>query len=86
MNAISPILKNQAKNEGLNHGDKFDPKKTDEYPITCLLRYIAIEHDIINELDKEKFTLDVFKSGLQWFKKNMGKLKSLEQTLFKAAP
>ena len=50
------------------------------------MRYIAIEHDIINELDKEKFTLDVFKGGLTWFKKNMGKLKALEQTLFKAAP
>ena len=78
MNSVSPILKNQAKTEGNNQTENFDIKKTNEFPITSLLRYIAIEHDIINELDKEKFTLDVFKSGLMWFKKNMGSLKSLE--------
>ena len=47
-----------------------------------MLRYIAIEKDIINELDQDKFTLEVFKIGLQWFKDNRGKMKSLENTLF----
>ena len=49
------MLKDAAREEGNNQKDKFDPKNTNLYPMTCLLRNIAIEHDIINELDKEKF-------------------------------
>ena len=67
---MSPTLKQQAANEGNNHEDKFDVTKTDAYPITCLLRHLALEHDIINEVDREKFTLEVFKDGLRWFKKH----------------
>ena len=58
--------------------------------MVCLLRYIALKYDIINELDNDeplnKFTFEVFYDGLTWFGENMDKMKALKATRFVAAP
>ena len=65
INAVSPMLKQFAveefSKENFNIGD------TIRFPITSYIRYIIVYLDIIDEMDKRKFTFEVWKSCLAWF-------------------
>ena len=62
INVITPYLKEHAKAEFMKTG--FKNGDTNNYPITCLLKKISLEHDIINENDKDKFTFEVWHCSL----------------------
>ena len=64
VNVASPILKEQALREGKSDVEQFQPDNFNEFPICCMLRNIGLRFDIINELDKDKFTIDVFHAAL----------------------
>ena len=44
-----------------------------------LMKYIARRYDIINELDRDKYTFAVWHGSLKFFKKYKGRLKALER-------
>ena len=71
-------MKDQASLEGRNKKEGFKPTDTNNFPISSLLRHIALTHNIINELDTDKFSIKVYHSGLLFLQSKLGKMKVLE--------
>ena len=53
---------------------RFREGQIDKFPILNLLRHISIKFDLINETDEDKFTFEVWREELQWFKANYSKM------------
>ena len=83
---VSPVLKQQASNEGKNNSEQFNPTNLSQFPISSFLRHIALTNDIINELDSEKFTIQVFHSGLLYLQSKLGSMNALEDQSYLAHP